>query len=66
MQLSTAFLALAALFAASVSSIPLKRDVPVNLIPQFGFQAGVNPTGTGCDPLQDNDVVILIVVSQRL
>ena len=47
MQLSTTFLALAAVLAASVSSIPVKRDVPTDLIPQFGLSAGVNPTGTG-------------------
>jgi len=37
----------------AVSASPLehsKRDVDPTLIPQFGFQAGVNPTGTGdCD-----------------
>jgi len=40
-----------ALLAVTVSSIPLsRRDVNEALIPQFGFQAGVNPTGTGnCD-----------------
>ncbi|KAI0265553.1 hypothetical protein BC834DRAFT_877453 [Gloeopeniophorella convolvens] len=37
--------------AATVSSVPLaRRDVDPNLVPQFGFSAGVNPTGTGdCD-----------------
>jgi len=39
--------------AASVSSFPTvfrKRDVNADLIPQFGLQAGLNPTGTGdCD-----------------
>ncbi|KAI0035225.1 hypothetical protein K488DRAFT_43823 [Vararia minispora EC-137] len=38
---------------ATVSSVPMavrKRDVNPNLVPQFGFQSGVNPTGTGdCD-----------------
>ncbi|KAI9431001.1 hypothetical protein H4582DRAFT_1823246 [Lactarius indigo] len=37
--------------AVTVSSIPIsRRDVNEALIPQFGFQSGVNPTGTGdCD-----------------
>ncbi|KAK2465305.1 hypothetical protein APHAL10511_002659 [Amanita phalloides] len=38
--------------AAFVSSLPLlvKRDVDPTLVPQFGVQAGTNPTGTGdCD-----------------
>jgi hypothetical protein len=35
---------------AGVSAAPVKRDVPTNLIPEFGFSAGRNPTGTGdCD-----------------
>ena len=37
----------------AVSARPLRfarRDVDPNLVPQFGVQAGVNPTGTGdCD-----------------
>ncbi|KAI0267545.1 hypothetical protein BGY98DRAFT_1023908 [Russula aff. rugulosa BPL654] len=35
----------------SVSSVPItRRDVNEALVPQFGFSAGVNPTGTGdCD-----------------
>jgi hypothetical protein len=29
---------------------PLKRDVDPALVPEFGVQAGVNPSGTGnCD-----------------
>jgi len=45
-----------ALFAvvSSVSAIPalfnMKRDVPVDLIPQFGITPGLNPSGSGsCD-----------------
>ncbi|KAI9450226.1 hypothetical protein BJY52DRAFT_198943 [Lactarius psammicola] len=40
-----------AVLAVTVSSIPIsRRDVNEDLIPQFGFQSGVNPTGTGdCD-----------------
>jgi len=42
--------------AFSVSAAPnaplLKRDVDPTLVPEFGIQAGVNPTGTGdCDGL---------------
>ena len=40
-------------FASSVSARPMwftPRDVDPSLVPQFGVQAGVNPTGTGeCD-----------------
>ncbi|GJE92655.1 hypothetical protein PsYK624_088100 [Phanerochaete sordida] len=50
MKFSTAALSAAAILAASVSSIPVRRDVPVDLVPQFGVNANVNPTGTGdCD-----------------
>lgn len=50
MKFATAALSAAALLAASVSSVPFRRDVPVDLVPQFGVTAGVNPTGTGdCD-----------------
>jgi len=54
MKFSTAVSLAAALLAASVSSVPVKRDVPVALIPQFGVKAGVNPTGTGnCDGINN-------------
>ncbi|KAJ3520710.1 hypothetical protein NM688_g9125 [Phlebia brevispora] len=50
MKVSTAIFSAAAILAASVSSVPVRRDVPVDLVPQFGVQAGVNPDGTGnCD-----------------
>ena len=48
MKFATAALSAAALLAATVSSVPVRRDVPVDLVPQFGVNAGVNPTGTGC------------------
>ncbi|KAF9265275.1 hypothetical protein L218DRAFT_943120 [Marasmius fiardii PR-910] len=49
MKFTTALIATTAL-AMSVSGIPVKRDVDPNLVPQFGHQAGLNPTGTGdCD-----------------
>ncbi len=36
-----------AVLVVTVSSIPIsRRDVNEALIPQFGFQSGVNPTGT--------------------
>ena len=47
MKLTTFVSLAAALIAASVSSAPVKRDVPDNLIPQFGHATGLNPTGTG-------------------
>jgi len=45
MKFNTALLAFAATLFTSVSSHPVKRDVDPALIPQFGFSAGVNPTG---------------------
>ncbi|KAF8269395.1 hypothetical protein EI94DRAFT_1725344 [Lactarius quietus] len=40
-----------AVLVVTVSSRPIsQRDVNENLIPQFGFQSGLNPTGSGdCD-----------------
>lgn len=36
--------------AVAVSALPVKRDVDPSLVPEFGVQPGVNPTGTGdCD-----------------
>jgi len=36
--------------ALAVSALPVKRDVDPSLVPEFGVQQGVNPTGTGdCD-----------------
>ncbi|KAN0120838.1 hypothetical protein V8E52_004107, partial [Russula decolorans] len=51
MNLLFGFVSLAILSATIVSSIPItRRDVDETLVPQFGFSAGVNPTGTGdCD-----------------
>jgi hypothetical protein len=44
---------ISSLLVASVSGAPAKlvrRGVDPNLVPQFGLQAGINPTGTGdCD-----------------
>jgi len=48
MKFSTALYAAALI--ATVSSIPIKRSVPENLVPQFGRAAGINPDGHGnCD-----------------
>ncbi|ETW82142.1 hypothetical protein HETIRDRAFT_409706 [Heterobasidion irregulare TC 32-1] len=50
MKFTTALVPLAAIFVASVTSVPVRREVDPNLVPDLGFQAGVNPTGTGdCD-----------------
>lgn len=39
-----------ALLVAGVSCIPVRRGVDPQLIPDLGFTAGKNPTGTGdCD-----------------
>ncbi|KAF5331310.1 hypothetical protein D9758_015802 [Tetrapyrgos nigripes] len=49
MKFTTAIYATAAL-VATVSSVPIKRDVDPALVPDFGLQSGLNPTGTGdCD-----------------
>ncbi|KAK1227350.1 hypothetical protein PQX77_009672 [Marasmius sp. AFHP31] len=49
MKFTTALIATSALFA-SVSAIPVRRAIDPNLVPQFGHQRGLNPTGTGdCD-----------------
>ncbi|KAF8654612.1 hypothetical protein AX16_003524, partial [Volvariella volvacea WC 439] len=48
MKFSATFAAV--FLAISVSARPVKRDVDPALIPEFGFQSGLNPTGTGdCD-----------------
>lgn len=39
------FALVSAVFAASVSSVPMKRDVDPSLVPDFGQAANVNPTG---------------------
>ncbi|KII90821.1 hypothetical protein PLICRDRAFT_39418 [Plicaturopsis crispa FD-325 SS-3] len=49
MKFSTAIFFVAAVVTAA-TSIPVRRDVPADLIPNLGFTAGRNPTGTGdCD-----------------
>ncbi|KAL4249840.1 hypothetical protein ABKN59_006631 [Abortiporus biennis] len=50
MKFPTFVLSAAALYAASVASRPVRRDVDPSLVPEFGLQSGLNPTGTGdCD-----------------
>lgn len=48
---------ISSLLVASVSGAPAKlvrRGVDPNLVPQFGLQAGINPTGTGdCDGIKN-------------
>jgi len=39
------FALMSAVLAASVSSVPMKRDVDPSLVPDFGHAANVNPTG---------------------
>jgi len=49
-SLSIAFATLALATSMASARPHLKRDVDPALIPQFGFSAGLNPTGTGdCD-----------------
>jgi hypothetical protein len=53
MRLISGFVSLAILSATIVSSIPItRRDVNETLVPQFGFSAGVNPTGTSLHPYE--------------
>jgi hypothetical protein len=53
MKLLSGFVSLAILSATIVSSIPItRRDVDEALVPQFGFSAGVNPTGTSLHPYE--------------
>ncbi|EPQ54796.1 hypothetical protein GLOTRDRAFT_11410, partial [Gloeophyllum trabeum ATCC 11539] len=50
MKFTTVLVPAAAMLIASVTSAPYKRDVDPNLVPDLGWQSGVNPTGTGdCD-----------------
>ncbi|KAJ4482540.1 hypothetical protein J3R30DRAFT_3460417 [Lentinula aciculospora] len=64
MKFTTALFAASA-FVASVSSIPVRRDVDPDLVPQFGLAAGLNPDGTGnCDGIDGpNGQPILIPCS---
>lgn len=64
MKYTTALFAAGA-FVAAVSSVPVRRDVPANLIPPFGVTAGTNPDGTGnCDGINGaNGQPILIPCS---
>ena len=45
MKCPTVFVPFLAVLIASVASRPVKRDVDPSLVPQFGWQSGVNPTG---------------------
>ncbi|ETW82137.1 hypothetical protein HETIRDRAFT_445021 [Heterobasidion irregulare TC 32-1] len=50
MKCPTVLVLFLAVLIASVASHPVKRDVDPSLVPQFGWQSGVNPTGSGdCD-----------------
>lgn len=65
MKFATVALSAAALLAASVSSVPVRRDVPVDLVPQFGIQSNTNPTGTGdCDGIPNAQGVPIKVPCQ--
>lgn len=44
-KMKLTFALVSAVFAASVSSVPMKRDVDPSLVPDFGQAANVNPTG---------------------
>ena len=59
MKFSVALLAIAA--ANSISALPIsRRGVNVALVPEFGHEAGLNPTGTGdCDGIRNPAGVIV-------
>ncbi|TFY82913.1 hypothetical protein EWM64_g1097 [Hericium alpestre] len=67
MKYAAAFVTLAAILAASVSSAPLMvRDVDPSLIPQLGFTAGKNPTGACsslCPPVVTSDIELNSLMS---
>jgi hypothetical protein len=48
MKFLSNFAPLPILFVAVFSNPITRRDVNVDLVPQFGFQADLNPTGTSC------------------
>lgn len=53
MKSLSGFVSFAILSATIVSSVPItRRDVNEALVPQFGFSAGVNPTGTSLRPYE--------------
>ncbi|KZT28758.1 hypothetical protein NEOLEDRAFT_1057778 [Neolentinus lepideus HHB14362 ss-1] len=45
MKFTTIIVPAAAILIASVTSVPVRRDVDPSLVPQFGWEANVNPTG---------------------
>lgn len=45
MKFTNAAIFVALISAFSVFAVPFKRDVDPALVPQFGIQPGVNPTG---------------------
>lgn len=47
MKFTNAAISIALISASSVFAAPMKRDVDPALVPEFGIQAGQNPTGTG-------------------
>lgn len=57
MKLLSGFVSLSILSATMVFSIPItRRDVNAALVPQFGFSADVNPTGTSLHPYKSFSV----------
>ncbi|KAG7444203.1 uncharacterized protein BT62DRAFT_934381 [Guyanagaster necrorhizus] len=50
LKFAATVLATSSVIVLSVISAPIRRDVNSDLIPEFGLEAGINPTGTGdCD-----------------
>jgi len=50
MKFTTSATVLVAFLISTASTLPVKRDVDPNLVPDTGFSKGRNPTGTGdCD-----------------
>jgi hypothetical protein len=46
MKFTTSATVLAAFLISTVSTLPVKRDVDPNLVPDTGFSKGLNPTGS--------------------
>ena len=46
MKFITSATVLAAFLISTVSTLPVKRDVDPNLVPDTGFSKGRNPTGS--------------------
>ncbi|KAL6305129.1 hypothetical protein BKA93DRAFT_232580 [Sparassis latifolia] len=63
-MLFTTFLLSAAVTLLSVTSLPVKRDVDVSLVPQYGVQQGINPDGNNCDGIAGSNGKPILIPCQ--